>query len=207
MGVALTAGALVRERRIFRREQSVGLSASAYLTAKVVVFGALAAIQTAVLTAIVLTVRGGPAHGAALLGNANVELYASVAATGIVSAIIGLAVSSVGRSLGEVALLAVPVVLASLLFAGGLVPLVGTWGYDQLSWFVPAQWGFAASASTVDLHRVDPLAADALTWTHYSGWWLFDMILLGAFGIAWAGFARYRLRPPEPATSPAARTA
>jgi ABC transport system ATP-binding/permease protein len=88
----------------------------------------------------------------------------------------------------------VPVILASLLFAGGLISLVGRWGYDQISWFVPAQWGFAASASTVDLHRVDDLAANAEMWAHYVGWWVFDMTVLVIFGAMWAGFARYRLR-------------
>jgi ABC transport system ATP-binding/permease protein len=197
LGSALTIRDLVRERRVFRREQAVGLSASAYLVAKIVVFGVAAAILAAILTAVVLAVKGQPAHGAVLLGNADVELYVSVAATAIVSAIVGLALSSVGNSLREVLLLLVPVILASLLFAGGLISLVGMWVYDQISWFVPAQWGFAASASTVDLRRVDDLAADVQMWTHYVGWWMFDMIVLVIFGAMWAGFARYRLRSPK----------
>jgi len=196
LGSALSIRDLVRERRVFRREQAVGLSASAYLVAKIVVFGGAAAVLTAILTAVVLAVKGQPTHGAVLLGNADVELYVSVAATAIVSAIVGLALSAVGNSLREVLLLLVPVMLASLLFAGGLISLVGTWVYDQISWFVPAQWGFAASASTVDLRRVDVLAADAQMWTHYVGWWMFDMIVLVIFGAMWAGFARYRLRSP-----------
>jgi ABC transport system ATP-binding/permease protein len=195
LGSALSIRDLVRERRVFRREQAVGLSASAYLAAKIVVFGVAAAILTAILTAIVLAVKGQPKHGAVLLGNADVELYVSVAATAIVSVIVGLALSALGNSLREVLLLLVPVILASLLFAGGLISLVGTWVYDQISWFVPAQWGFAASASTADLRRVDELAVNAQMWTHYVGWWMFDMILLAIFGAAWAGFARYRLRP------------
>ena len=120
----------------------------------------------------------------------------SVGVTAIVSAIVGLAVSTLGRSLRGVVALAVPVILASLLFAGGLITLVGTWGYDQISWFIPAQWGFAASAATVDLRRVDTLAANAQMWTHYVGWWMFDMTMLVLFGAVWAGFARFRLRPP-----------
>ena len=195
LGSALSIRDLVRERRVFRRDQAVGLSASAYLAAKIVVFSVAAAILTAILTAIVLAVKGQPKHGAVLLGNADVELYVSVAATAIVSVIVGLALSTLGNSLREVLLLLVPVILASLLFAGGLISLVGTWVYDQISWFVPAQWGFAASASTVDLRRVDDLAVNAQMWTHYVGWWLFDMILLAIFGGVWAGFARYRLRP------------
>jgi ABC-type multidrug transport system ATPase subunit len=196
LGTALTIRDLVGERRVFRREQAVGLSTSAYLAAKVVFFSVLAAILSAILFAIVIADKGRPVHSAALLPDATVELYLSVALTAIVSAIVGLAVSTLGKSLGEVLPLVVPVILASALFAGGLITLVGTWGYDQISWFVPAQWGFAASASTVDLHRVDAQAADILMWTHYGGWWLFDMTMLAIFGAAWAGFVRYRLRPP-----------
>lgn len=194
LGTALTIGDLAGQRRVFRREQSVGLAASAYVSAKLIVFSVVAAIQTGILTAIVIGVKGGPAHGAVLLHNPDFELYVAVAATAIVSAIVGLALSSMGSSLRQVLPLAVPVVLASLLFAGGLVPLVGTWGFDQISWIVPAQWGFAASGSTVDLHRVDALATNALVWTHYSGWWVFDMVMLFAFGAMWAGFVLFRLR-------------
>ncbi|WP_244896117.1 ATP-binding cassette domain-containing protein [Mycobacterium asiaticum] len=195
MGTVATIGDLVGERRIFRREQAIGLSASAYLMAKLVVFSLIAAVQAAILTTIVINSKGGPRHGAVLLGNANVELYVSVAATAIVSAIVGLGLSSLGKSKRETLPLAIPAVLASLLFAGGLVSLVGTWGYDQISWFVPAQWGFAAAAATVNLRRVDKLAPDNLVWTHYSGWWVFDMLMLLALGALWAGFLRYRLRP------------
>jgi ABC-type multidrug transport system ATPase subunit len=196
LGSALAIRDLVGERRVFRREQAVGLSTSAYLAAKIVFFSVLAALLTAILFTIVVADKGRPAHGATLLQNATVELYVSVALTAIVSSIVGLALSTLGKSLREVLLLAVPVILASLLFSGGLITLVGTWGYDQISWFIPAQWGFAASASTVDIHRVDTQTADIEMWTHYAGWWMFDMIVLAIFGAAWAGFVRYRLRPP-----------
>ncbi|MGN6337089.1 ATP-binding cassette domain-containing protein [Mycobacterium sp.] len=196
IGTALTIRALVCEHRIFRREQEIGLSAPAYLTAKVAVYGLLAAVWTAVMVAIVTAVKGEPGSNAVLLHNAAVELYVSVAVTAIVSAVIGLALSSLGKSLREVLPLVVPVILTAVLFNGSLVQLVSKWGLQQISWFVPARWGFAASASTADLRRVDSLAADAVTWTHYSGWWVFDMGMLVLFGAIAAGFALYRLRSP-----------
>jgi ABC-type Na+ transport system ATPase subunit NatA len=196
VGSALTIRAVVEERRVFRREQEIGLSTWAYLAAKLIVFGLAAAILTAVLFGIVIAVKGGPVHGAVLLQNATVELYVGVAATAIVSAIIGLALSTLGNRLREVLPLLVPVILASLLFDGSLVQLVSKWGFQQFSWFVAAQWGFAASASTVDLRRVDTLAANAEMWTHYSGWWVFDIGMLALFGAVAAGFILYRLRVP-----------
>jgi hypothetical protein len=204
IGTALTIRDLVGERRVFRREQAVGLSTSAYVAGKIIVFSVAAVILTAIMFAIVVVGKGGPVHGAVLLQNATVELYVSVAATAIVSAIIGLALSTLGKSLREVVPLLLPVILASVLFNGSLVQLVSKWGFQQISWFVPAQWGFAASASTVDLRRVDALAANAEMWTHYSGWWVFDMIMLIAFGVIGTGFVLYRLRSPRP-TPPTAR--
>jgi ABC transport system ATP-binding/permease protein len=197
IGTALTIRDLVGERRVFRREQAVGLSTSAYLAGKMIFFSVAAAILTAILFTIVVVVKGRPVHGAVLLQNATVELYVGVAATAIVSAVLGLALSTLGNSLREVLPLLLPVILASLLFDGSLVPLVSKWGLQQISWFVPAQWGFAASASTVDLRRVDALAADAEMWTHYSGWWVFDMIMLSVFGATAAGFVLYRLHAPK----------
>jgi hypothetical protein len=194
IGIALTIRDLVCERRAFQREQAVGLSASAYLGGKMIFFGVAAAALTAITFGIVVLAKGQPARGAVLLFNATFELYVSVAVTAVVSAMIGLALSTMGKSVAEVVPLAVPVILASLFFAGGLITLVGTWVYDQISWFVPAQWGFAASASTVNLRRVDARAADVQMWTHYVGWWVFDMVMLVIFGVMWAGIARYRLR-------------
>jgi ABC-type multidrug transport system ATPase subunit len=199
VGTALTIRTLVEERRVFRREQAIGLSTPAYLAAKIIVFGLAAVILTAIVFGIVIFVKGGPVHGAVLLGvlgGATVELYVSVALTALVSAIVGLGLSAMGNRPREVLPLLVPVILASLLFNGSLVQLVSKWGFQQISWFVPAHWGFAASASTVDVRRVDALAANAEAWTHYSGWWVFDMVMLAAFGAIAAGFALYRLRPP-----------
>jgi ABC transport system ATP-binding/permease protein len=200
IGTALTIRDLVGERRVFRREQSLGLSTSAYVAGKIIVFSVAAAILTAIMFTIVVVGKGGPVHGAVVLQNATVELYVTVAVTAIVSAIIGLALSTLGKSLREVVPLLLPVILASVLFNGSLVQLVSKWGFQQISWFVPAQWGFAASASTVDLRRVDALAANAEMWTHYSGWWVFDMIMLIAFGAIGIGFVLYRLRSPRPET-------
>ena len=93
MGVALTIRDLVGERAIFRREQSVGLSACAYLGAKIVVFGVAATIQTAILTAIVVLGKGGPTRGPVVAGSAIVEFYLTLAATAWVAVIVGLALN------------------------------------------------------------------------------------------------------------------
>src|SRR4029077_6022983 len=71
VGTALTIRDLVGERRVFRREQAVGLSTSAYLAGKIMFFSLAAAILTAILFTIVVVVKGGPVHSAVLLQNAT----------------------------------------------------------------------------------------------------------------------------------------
>ena len=63
MGIALTIRDLVGERAIFQREQAVGLSTTAYLLAKTLVFCGFAILQAAIVTAIVVGGKGGRAMG------------------------------------------------------------------------------------------------------------------------------------------------
>jgi ABC transport system ATP-binding/permease protein len=195
MGTALTIRDLVGERAIFRREQAAGLSASAYLAAKIVVFSIAAAVQTAVLTAVVVIGKGPPTRGAVVLGNPTLELYVTLAATAVVATVLGLALSAAANSQDQILPMLVVVVMLSFVFCGGLIPVSGRMVLDQLSWLMPARWGFAASASTVDLRTVAPLTPTNETlWSHASNWWLLDMTLLVILGLAMAGFARWSVR-------------
>jgi ABC-type multidrug transport system permease subunit len=195
MGKALTIRDLVGERAIFRREQSAGMSASAYLLAKIGVYGVAAAIQTAVLTAIVAIGKGTPTRGPVLLGNPTVELYLTLALTAVIAAVTGMALSAAARSQDQILPMLVMAVMLSIVFAGGLIPVTGRVVLDQLSWVVPARWGFAASASTVDLRHIATLVpANETLWSHEPKWWLLDMILLSLIGIANVIFVRWRIR-------------
>ena len=198
MGTALTVRDLVGERMIFQRERAVGLSASAYLMAKVIVFSAAALIETAVMVAIMTIGKGAPSHGGVLLGRGVaagvVELYLTLAATAIASAMVGLALSSLARSTEQVLPMLVVTIMVSMVLAGGLIPVTGRLLLDQTSWLVPARWGFSAAASTVDLNNVEAgLPADRL-WRHVRGSWLFDMGMLLLLAVVFAGIVRFRLR-------------
>jgi ABC transport system ATP-binding/permease protein len=198
LGTALTVRDLVGERMIFQRERAVGLSASAYLIAKVVVYSIAALIGTAVMVAIMTIGKGTPSHGGALLGDGVaqgiVELYLGLALTAITSAMVGLMLSSLARSPEQVLPMLVATIMVSMVLAGGLIPVTGRLVLDQLAWFVPARWGFAASASTVDLNSVEAgLPVDRL-WRHAPGAWLQDAGMLLALSVVLAGLVRYRLR-------------
>ena len=200
MGTALTLRDLIGERAIFRREQAVGLSAGAYLGAKLTVFSVFAVIQAAIVTGIVLVGKGAPTQPAVLLGPsefaASFELFLTVAATCVASAVLGLMLSSLARSHEQIMPLLVVSFMLQLVLAGGLVPVTDRILLDQLSWAVPSRWGYAASASTVNLPALVPgsLRPKDSHWSHTPGAWLFDMWMLALLSVIYAAVVRWRIR-------------
>jgi ABC-type multidrug transport system ATPase subunit len=200
MGTALGIRDLFGEQRIFQREQAHGLSASALLAGKVIVYSFVAIVQTGIITISAVVGKGAPTHGAVLLGHsslaASFELFVALAVTAIVSAMVALALSSLATYSEQILLMAVLIILLSLVFAGAMFPIASRFGLEQIAWFVPARWGFAATASTVDVHDVNLLAATDDSWKHSSGQWLLDMGLLVGLGVAATAALRWRLRRP-----------
>ena len=199
MGTALTIRALIGERAIFKREQAVGLSTSAYLLAKVVVFTAFAIIQAAIVTSIAIVGKGwgpGAVERGAVIGNRSVELFVDIAVTCVAAAMVGLALSAIAKSAEQIMPLLVVAIMSQLVFSGGMIPVTDRIVLDQMSWFTPARWGFAASASTVDLIRLvpGPLTPQDRHWEHTSGAWLFDMGMLLAISIGYLALVRWRIR-------------
>jgi hypothetical protein len=119
----------------------------------------------------------------------------TLAATTAVAAIMGLALSSAATSQDQIQPMLVIAVMLSIVFSGGLIPVTGRIVLDQLSWLLPARWGFAASASTVDLRTIAPLVPRNETlWSHASNWWLLDMTVLAILGLVMARLVRWRVR-------------
>lgn len=199
MGTALTIRALIGERAIFRREQAVGLSTTAYLLAKVFVFTLFAIVQSAIVTVIAIIGKGwgpGAVDSGSLLGNRSVELFVDIAVTTVAAAMVGLALSALARSNEQIMPLLVVAIMSQLVFSGGMIPVTDRIVLDQMSWFTPARWGFAASASTIDLIRLvpGPLTPNDRHWDHTSGTWLFDMAMLALICIGYTTFVRWRIR-------------
>jgi ABC-type multidrug transport system ATPase subunit len=196
MGTALTIRDLIGERAIFRRERAVGLSTRAYLLAKILVFCVFAIVQSAIATAIVVLGKGVPTQPALLLGNATFELFSTVAATCVASAILGLMLSALARSGEQIMPLLVVSLMFQLVLSGGLVPVTDRMFLDQLSWAVPARWGYAAAAATVDLWTLIPgsLSPKDSHWEHTTGAWAFDLAMLGVLSAVYASVVWWRLR-------------
>ncbi len=175
MGAANAVHEIVKERAIYRRERTVGLSMTAYLGSKIAVLALITGVQSMILTLIALAGRV-PAHGT-ILGSSWPEMLAAVALTALGSAMLGLVISALVDNAEKAMPLLVLVTMAQLVLCGGMVPVVGRPGLEQLSWLVPARWGFAALASTTDLNWVSRNVVDGdPRWNHIAVTYLGDLM-------------------------------
>jgi ABC-type multidrug transport system ATPase subunit len=196
MGTALTIRDLIGERAIFLREQAVGLSTTAYLLAKICVYSVFAIIQAGIVTAITLIGVGPPKNGAVVLGNPSFELFVGMAACTVCAATVGLALSALARTSDQIMPLLVVAIMSQLVFSGGMIPVTGRAGLDQLSWITPARWGFAATASTVGITDMVPakIMPNDDFWHHTKGAWFLNMAMLAALSVFYLSFVRWKIR-------------
>lgn len=158
-GTANAIWEIVKERSVYSRERAAGLSAGAYLMSKLAVLGLISGLQAVVLVLVGLTGRPLPAHGAILTNLPLVELVLAMFALGVASMTLGLLLSSVVDTSDKAMPLLVVVVMFQVVLSGGIFPLHGKTGLEQVSWVSPSRWGFAAAGSTVNLNTVIPPAA------------------------------------------------
>jgi ABC transport system ATP-binding/permease protein len=200
MGMANSVREIVKERAIYRRERAVGLSMIAYLGSKVVVLTLITAPQAVVFTLIGVLGRTPQQYSSSLL-----EVVGAIVVTSVVSAMVGLLVSSLVDNADKTMPLLVLITMGQLVFSGGLFSVGGTPVLAQLSWLIPARWGFAALASSVNLNVLarfgDPTfktgSADSL-WKYGSSTYGFDLAMAAVVGVAAIGACAYLLRRGDP---------
>jgi ABC-type multidrug transport system ATPase subunit len=205
MGMASSVREIVKERSIYRRERSIGLSLTAYLGSKIVVLTLIVSLQALVFT--LIGVLGRTPSDGVLLGSSLLEVVIAVIVTTVVSVMLGLLVSTLVDNADKTMPLLVLITMAQLVLSGGLVPIVGKPGLEQVSWLAPARWGYAAVGSSIDLNRVlmagnpnvksqpkDPL------WNHTAATYLFDLgccLLIGVLCVVLCALL-LRRRDPKP---------
>jgi ABC transport system ATP-binding/permease protein len=166
---------IVKERPIYARERGTGLSAGAYLASKVIVLGLISAFQAVLLVAIGLVGKKFGPKGS-VLPIPVVEIALAIALVAIVAMVIGLLTSSLVSTAERAMPLVFLLVMIQVVTTGGIFAIHGTAGLEQIAWFTPSRWGFAASASTVDLNAILPRGSNAdPLWNHTSHAWLLDM--------------------------------
>jgi ABC transport system ATP-binding/permease protein len=197
MGTALTIRDLIGERPIFRREQAVGLSTTSYLLAKVFVFCVFATVQAAIATFIVRLGKGAPTAHPPFFDNSTFSLFVTVAGTCVASAILGLLLSAVAQSNEQIMPLLVVSIMSQLVLAGGMIPVTGRAGLNQLSWLTPGRWGYAAGASSIDfpdLVKVKQIPTNDPIWQHSKHILFLDLGMLVALSLFYGGYVRWSIR-------------
>ncbi|OBF94396.1 ABC transporter ATP-binding protein [Mycobacterium sp. 852002-51163_SCH5372311] len=197
MGTALTIRDLVGERPIFKREQAVGLSTTAYLLAKAAVFCAFATAQAAIATAIVRWGKGAPTQPALFFGNSTLALFFTVAGTCVASAMFGLLLSAIAQSNEQIMPLLVVSLMSQLVLCGGMIPVYQRTGLEQLAWITPGRWGYAAGASSIEIKalvNVPQIPTDDPIWQHSKHIYLLDMFMLALLSVGYMVYIRWHIR-------------
>ncbi|MGB6457619.1 MAG: ATP-binding cassette domain-containing protein, partial [Streptosporangiaceae bacterium] len=165
-GAANAIWEIIKERSIYSRERAAGLSAGAYLLSKVIILGLISAVQAVILVAVGLTGRPLPKQGALLTHLPLLELLLAVAALGVASMALALLISSLVSSSEKAIPLLVGIVMIQVVLSGGIFPLHGKVGLEEVSWVAPSRWGYAATAATADLNKIMPSSTAATSLPH-----------------------------------------
>ncbi|WP_374117920.1 FHA domain-containing protein [Streptomyces sp. S07_1.15] len=199
-GAANSVRELIKERVIYERERATGLSRSAYLMSKVIVLGAITALQGAIICGIGLAPRDLPEEGVLLEGLPAVELTLPIMALGFTSMMFGLVISSLVKTAEKTMPLLVMFAIVQVVFTGCLFQLNDKLGAEQLAWLMPSRWSVSAAGSTADLNVLlpwEPGNPDPL-WEHELSTWLLDMGVLVALGVICGVAVARLLRRHEP---------
>jgi ABC transport system ATP-binding/permease protein len=191
---------IVKERPIYSRERAAGLSAGAYLGSKLIVLGVISAFQAGLLVVIGLFGTTFPPKGA-LLPVPLVEVMISVALVAVASMAIGLLVSSAVSTSERAMPLVFLLVMVQVVTTGGIFAVHGKPVIEEIAWFTPSRWGFAANAATTNLNVVGGYAANNNAdpaWNHTATAWIIDVAAMTALFVFYSGLTWWRLNKLGP---------
>lgn len=177
MGSALSVRDIVAERPIYNRERAVGLSPTSYTLSKLLVLGLETLLQSCILVTAVIIGKPKPDEGV-LTDNGILELIVIVWLTAWASGMLGAVGSALVRSSEQTMPLLVVLVMAQLVFSGGMIPVTGRDGLDEVSRVFPGRWGFAAAASDIDLNKLVPTLKKDDLWAHTTDQWWTDIAVM-----------------------------
>ena len=163
----------------------MGLSPTAYLSSNMLVLGMLLSSRQSASPS--WRSRGSAPDNALIFPSTRLEVALAVAAVAVAVAmtVAALAVSAAAHSADQTMPALVALVMAQIVFCGGLFPLVDRTGLEQFAWVLPARFGFAAGATTISMQPPSTPGADPL-FEPAAEQWLLD---IGAIGLQTAAFA------------------
>ncbi|MDP7733382.1 FHA domain-containing protein [Mycobacterium paragordonae] len=190
MGCAGSIREIVKEQAIYRREHGIGLSGGAYLASKLVVLGAISALQGLILGFLgvaflpppddSLLLQSGSAEMLRHVGSA--EIAAAVVAVTVVSMILGLLISALISNADRGMPLLVVVVMAQLVLCGGMFAVNDRIPLEQLAWLSPSRWAYAMAGSSLGVNYIRLTDPDPM-WTHDRAHWLTALGMCAALGV------------------------
>lgn len=192
MGASVSIRDLVGERPIYLRERAVGLSISAYLGSKLLVFGVFSWFMAGMLTYVTLMAKPAPIQ-AVYFDSPALELFIALGLTAMASLVTGLLLSALVKSSEQVMPLFVVFIMAQLVLNGGLLQITAGSVIDSLSILVIARWGFAMSASSVNLASISPSLDEDPLWVHDLATWANSAAFLIGTAIVIVTLTRIRL--------------
>ena len=197
MGAAASILELVKERAIYERERSVGVSNSAYLASKVIVLGVITALQAALFAWLALLGRAGP-QAPLIFSSGYLEIVVVVMALAVVSMAAGLLLSALIAT-GEAAMPALVVFTMTQVVLSGAIQLRYAWMLDGPARLDPAYWAMNAMSASADLNVLSGLhgAERFAWWVHSAAGWQGSMLHLATMFAALRGAALWRLHHNE----------
>ncbi|ONH33141.1 hypothetical protein BL253_02675 [Pseudofrankia asymbiotica] len=203
MGMANSVREIVKERDIYRRERTIGLSRPAYLGSKIIILTGITTLQCIIFTLIGLV--GRTPEEAVVIGSPLLECLIAIVIAALVSMMIGLLVSTLVDNADKTMPFLVLITMAQLVLSGGLITVSDGVGLQQVSWLAPARWAFAALASTDDLNNAGKLGDERIgtaprdtLWNHTAGTWALDIAVALALGVILLYLTSVTLRRIEP---------
>lgn len=160
MGAASSIQEIVKERVIYNRERSTGLSRSAYVFSKFGVLAVIALFQATIFTLVALAGKDRP-EDALYFGAVLVDVLFVVALLTLASSAIGLLISAIASST-EVAMPGLVVITMVQVVFSGAVPLINDTILNILGWLNPAYWAMNALSASVDLNELLGHAGDSV---------------------------------------------
>jgi len=159
----------------------------------------ICALQAILLVAIGLVGKTFGPKGS-VLSTPIIEIALATALIAVVSMAMGLLTSSAVSTTERAMPLVFLIVVVQVVTTGSFIAVHGKPGLEQIAWFTPSRWGYAASASSIDLNAITPLpkASQDPLWQHAAHTWLIDigaMIVLLFFYSALTWWRLLKLGP------------
>jgi hypothetical protein len=183
MGLSASVQELVKERQIYDRERSVGISASAYLFSKILILGTLVTLQVIIFVSITLANRDTPSNGV-VLASAFAEVLFVCILLGISSMLLGLLISALVNS-SEVTMPALVLTTMGQVVLSGAVPIRQSGLADVVGLPNPGYWAMNAIAATADLNTIGGLSGDdqGVFWAREADNWFISVAAVALLAI------------------------